>query len=121
MMFARVCWTFEVPRSAMSKGAAWRRCVRSGRRIGIPTHAWLKDHDRGCTCDRETGKRDPYCPIGDQIGYHPIGVGGVWRWHTDTNERIAARGRAVERRRAAKLGLPGAYVGVRIALDEAGR
>ncbi len=103
-------WVFEVPRAAMTKDAAWRRCVRSGQRIGIPAHAWLKDHSSSyapraygpaCTCG--SYDRDPYCPVGDDIGQHPIGTGRVWRWYTDTDDRIAVRGEAAERHRAARF------------------
>ena len=39
-------WVFEVPKTDMSRGGAWDRCVRSGKRVGIPQNAWSKNHTK---------------------------------------------------------------------------
>ena len=76
-------WTFELPAGPgeISRHAAWVRCCRSGRRVGIPNHAWRKDHRFEPTYMSDSGR----------------GAAVAWRWFTDIDANIERREQAMER------------------------
>ena len=62
-------WCYSVPMSRASKCGAWLRCRNAGRKVGIPDHAWRRDHGAG-----------------------------FWRWHTAAPDRIDEQSAWLQRR-----------------------